>query len=224
MKKQIILFFILSLFISSSAISQQVDYNKFIKETQKSNTESGEISIAWWIPIEFWEITFSREKTMTEEQIEEFIKTLSPYVIFAVVDGKMGPMGGMTYTSVDSIAKSIELIVNEGKIYRPLETNDLRPDIQNLLSVFKPILKNMMGQLGENMNFFVFTDIKDKDKRVADPITNGFIQLNFCNKEYKWKVPIGSLLPLKRCPIDNELMDGSWNYCPWHGDKLVKQE
>lgn len=222
MKKHVILFLILNLFISKSAISQHVDYNKFIKETQKSSTESGEISIAWWIPKEFWEITFNREKTMTEKQIDEFIKLLSPYVIFAVVDGKIGSFGGVTYTSVDSIANSIELIDNEGKIYRPLETYDLSPDIQNLLSAFKPILKNMMGQLGENMNFFVFKDIKDKDKRVADPLSNGFIHLNFCKKENKWKVPIGSLLPLKKCPFDNELMDGSWNYCPWHGEKLVK--
>lgn len=222
MKKPNIPAFILGVLLCSSTFSQQVDFSKFISETQKSNSEVGSVSIAWWIPIEFWQITLSAEPSISEAQMEDFLQTLRPYMIFAVIDGKMGPLGGINFTPSDSIANSIELIDDHGKVYIPIGMDDLSSDVQNLLLVFKPIVKNMMGQLGENMNFYVFSDVKEKNKRVADPLDQGNIQLNFINKEYKWKLPLSSLLPPLKCPVDNEPMDGTWNYCPWHGTKLVK--
>ncbi|GAA4280384.1 hypothetical protein [Gaetbulibacter aestuarii] len=221
MKKQITLLFTLGLLTCSMAISQEVNFEKFINEIQKTNSEAGEINLTWWIPKEFWEVTFKREKTMQEDQIEELLEILDPYVIFAVVDGEVGPFGGLTYTPSDSIAKTIKIIDTDNVVYRPIETNNLNPNIQNLLSAFKPILKNMMGQLGENMNFYVFSDRKDSNERLADPLTKGQIQLAYCKKNFIWKFPIGSLLPLKTCPVDNELLNGSWNYCPFHGEALI---
>jgi hypothetical protein len=93
--------------------------------------------------------------------------------------------------------------------------------LQTLLSNLKPVLKNAMGQLGENMNFFVFSDKKENGKRVSDPYAKGNVQLNVRNKEYKWRTPLGTLMPLKYCPKDKEDMNGSWEYCPWDGGKLL---
>lgn len=224
MKKQITLSILFSLLVFISANSQTIDYNKFIKETQNTISESGDITMAWWIPIEFWEVTFDRDKSMTELQSKEIINALKPYVIYAVVDGKLGPLGGIKYISGDSIGRTIKLEDTEGIEYKPLETEMINSDVQNLLSVFKPILKNMMGQLGENMNFFVFNDVKADMSRVIDPYISGNVKLSFSDNIFNWKTPLGSLLPLKKCPVDNELLDGSWKYCPWHGKKLVEQE
>ena len=35
---------------------------------------------------------------------------------------------------------------------------------------------------------------------------------------------MSSLISEKRCPEDDELMNGTWNYCPIHGDKLEEVE
>jgi hypothetical protein len=83
------------------------------------------------------------------------------------------------------------------------------------------MLKNAMGQLGENMNFFVFDDIESENKRISDPYLRGNVQISIKNKDYKWRTPLGTLLPLKTCPADGERMNGAWDYCPWDGEKLI---
>jgi hypothetical protein len=225
MKTKIVTLFIFSLY-SYLSFSQKpsIDYNKFVQETQKNASGPGKVNIVWWIPIEFWDITLHNNKSLSDDQIKKFIDELKPYSIFAVVDADVGALGGFTYNSVDNIRNSIVLIDNDKKSYKPLEYKNLDPNIQNLLSTLKPILKNAMGQLGENMNFFVFTDKKSNNKRVSDPYLKGNVQINIKDKIYKWRTPLGSLLPMKICPKDGEAMNGAWDYCPWDGEKLVDKK
>jgi len=223
MKYLIIIGVVILLLVDNDIAAQEDNYNSFIKETQNSKSESGKISIAWWIPIEFWELTFQRDKSMSEIQINEFVKLLKPYTIFAIVDGKIGLFGGIEYTPVDSILNTIELIDKDSIAHKPLKTEELNAGIENLLLVFKPILKNMMGQIGENMNFYVFKDENDKKLRIADPYIEGHVRLNYYTQKKQWRTPLGSLLPLKKCTIDNELMNGAWKYCPWHGIELIQK-
>ena len=35
-------------------------------------------------------------------------------------------------------------------------------------------------------------------------------------------LPLSSLLKEKKCPVENELHSGKWDYCPYQGKKLVK--
>jgi len=201
-----------------------VDLDQFITETQQSSSAADEMRIVWWIPVEFWDITFQNDPATTKEQADQIVDVLKPYTIFAVVDGEIGPFGGVTYKSVESIKNGITLIDNENITYKSLDTENLNADVQNLISAFKPILGNMMGQLGENMHFFVFTDEKNKKERVSDPWAKGFVRFQLYEAEYKWRTPVGSLLPLKVCPEDGEKLKGSWDYCPWHGEKLIDAE
>lgn len=219
------LIFLFSCFTLITATGQQVNLDKFLTETQISNSDPNSMSLVWWIPIEFWKITLTQDGSMSEEQIDEFLSKLKPYVIFAVVDGEIGPFGGVTYTSFESITNTIQLVDRENTSYKPLKTTDLDPDVQNLLAMIKPMMQNMMGQLGENMNFFVFDDFKKKEQfRIADPYAIGSVQIKFTDQKYMWRTPIGALLPEKICPIDGELLDGSWKYCPHHGEPLIDQE
>ncbi len=219
--KRLILFLCYTL-INVALLSQEaeIDYNKFVKETQQTKTGSNLVTVAWWIPVEFWELALSQDKNMSKNDIAEFKEVLKPYVLFAVIDGKMGPFGGITFVPEDSIKNTILLTDYEGNRYTPIEKHELNADVLNLLLVINPILKNIMGQLGENMNFYVFTDIKNKKERVADPYSEGYIHLTFCDKKFTWKTPVGSLLPAKICPVDGEKLNGAWKYCPWHGEKL----
>lgn len=207
--------------VLTSAQNLNIDYNQFIRETQKNSSESGKINIVWWIPLEFWDITLKRNKTLSEDQIKKFIDELKPYSMFAVIQGEMGPMGNLTYVPLDSIKNSIVLLDNNQKKYYPIAYDQLDAGLQSLLTMLKPVLKNSMGQLGENMNFFVFSDQKDNQKRVSDPYVKGAVQVNILNKEYKWRTPLGTLMPLKYCPKDKEELNGSWEYCPWDGEKLI---
>ncbi len=216
------LLLICSLTISFSCFGQQHEINldNLIQETQKTNGEADDMRIIWWIPTEFWVASFQQEKSMSQEQKDEFINLLKPYSLFAVVDGKIGPFGGVTYRPVEEIEKSISLIGNNNTEYFPIKSEKLGPDLQNVLATFKPIFKNMMGQLGENMNIFVFSDQTKKGKRISDPYFKGGLTFMLGETEYQWRTPLGSLIPEKICPKDDEKLNGAWDYCPWHGEKL----
>jgi len=224
MKHLFILIALCFLLATSTSAQHLPDFGQFMKETQVSQNVPGKVSMAWWIPVEFWEITFRREESMTDEQRTEFVETLRPYTLFAVVDGKVGAFGGVTYTPEETISRTLVFIDREDNEYKPLAKEEINPDVRNLLDVMKPILVNMMGQMGQNLNFYVFADADEQTERIADPYTEGKVRLAFQNVEYQWRTPLSSLLAPKQCPVDEELMSGAWKYCPYHGKELVEQE
>ena len=196
-----------------------VNINSLVEDTQISTGEADEIKLYWWIPVEFWKATFTNDPSMTEKGMEEVVDLLSPYSMFAVVEGTVGMFGGVTYTSYDDIFDIISIQSNDSEKKYPILSEDIHPDIESLMLTFKPILTGMMGPLGENMHFFVFSDI-DKDDRICDPFNTGKITLNLGDEQYSWRTPLGSLLPSKTCPVDQEILSGAWTFCPWHGEKL----
>jgi len=191
------------------------------EETQKSLPDSDRMTLVWWIPEEFWQATLADDPTTSKAQVEEFLKTVRPYVMFAVVDGKMGAFGGITYKPEEVIRSTIQVVDMQGTTHRPLPENKIDPDTRNLLAVMKPVLSNMMGKMGENMHFVVFSARDAAGRRLADPTKEGTFSLKLGSDVYKWRLPLGSLLPPKVCPVDGEVMNGAWKFCHWHGDKLV---
>jgi len=87
----------------------KVDLNVLIQETQKMSQKADEMTFVWWIPEEFWQVSFAEDPTATEAQSEEFIKVLQPYTLIAVVDGKVGAFGGVTYSSEADIRANINI-------------------------------------------------------------------------------------------------------------------
>ena len=63
-----------------------------IDETQKSVPDSDRVTLAWWLPEEFWQWSLSQNPSLTEQGIEEFLDVLRPYTLLAVVDGTIGPL------------------------------------------------------------------------------------------------------------------------------------
>ena len=205
--------------LSGQSQTHQVDLNEFIKDTQKNITNGETLKMTWWIPVEFWKVSLDSDPNVTKSQRDEIVDLLDDFVIFAVVEGKFGPFGGVTYESYEDVKKNLSLIGQNYKTYKPLDDRELDSDVKGLLSVFKPMLKNMIGEMGENMHFFVFKDIVSK-KRIADPLVDGEVVLNSMGDEYSWSTPLGALLPPKKCPEDGEPMSGGWKYCPYHGKEL----
>jgi hypothetical protein len=224
MKKLVTAFAVV--FVSCSfAFAQQknIDLNQFIRETQKNIGNSNNIKMAWWIPTEFWKISFQNAKDMTAEQKQQFLTLIEPYTIFGVVEGQTGAFGGVTYRTEVSMNDSIVLIDCSGNMHKPVESQLLDPNVANLLAMMKPVLKNVMGQLGENFNFFVFNN-KQGSKKLLDPHKEGAFSLTVFHDSFKWQLPLATLMPPKICPTDNAEMNGNWNFCPFHGTKLKLAE
>lgn len=204
----------------SFAQDRKVDINALTQETQKMSQSANEMTLIWWIPEEFWRVSFEKDPNMTASQIEEFLKVLRPYMLIVAVDGKMGAFGGVSYKPKATIQNSIQMIDREGTHYRPLSDENIDADTKNFLSMMKPVFVNMLGPLGQNMHFFLFPPKNKKGQDVAVAKREGAFSVKLDKREFKWRLPLGSLLPPKVCPVDGEKMNGAWKFCPWHGVEL----
>lgn len=220
--------FILLLTLSLSTIGfaqkdlSHVVLDELVTETQISVGNQDELGLVWIIPVEFWIVSFIGDSSMTEMQRNSIIETLEPYYIVAVADGDLGMFGGVTYTPEEEIRESLEVTI-DGSVHSPLKESYLSADMRIMLASFKPILGSMLGAMGENMHFFVFNDRNAKDKRILNPYEFGqTMEITYLDKAAILKMPIGSLLKKKKCPVDNEEYNGGWKYCPYHGEELKK--
>jgi hypothetical protein len=199
----------------------KVVLNDLIRETQKMSDKSGEMTLIWWIPEEFWRISIAQgNPNATEAQTEMFLEVLRPYTVLVVVDGKMGQFGGVTYTSETDIRAGLKIQDGQGASYLPIKEEKVNPDTKNLLAMMKPIFSNMLGPMGQNMHFYAFSATDREGKRIADARKEGNFSVTLTGREYKWRLPLGSLLPPRICPVDGETLNGAYKYCPWHGAKL----
>jgi hypothetical protein len=216
----IAVFLIFGWMSSSFAQERKVDINLLVQETQKLSPSADEMTLVWWLPEEFWRISFEQNPNMTAAQTEEFMKVLHPYIIIVAIDGKIGAFGGVTYESEATIKNSIQIIDSQGTYYRPLDEEKTNPDTKNFLSMMKPVLVNMLGPMGQNMHFILFPSSSENGKSIADAKKEGSFSVKLGKREFKWRLPLGSLLPLKVCPVDGEKLSGAWKFCPWHGAEL----
>lgn len=205
---------------SSFAQDGQIDLNALISETQKMGEKADEMTLVWWLPEEYWQTVFAQDPTTTEAQTEEFLGVLRPYTLFAVVEGKIGPFGGVTYKAEEDVRGGTRLIDQEGTEYVPLGEDEVGADAKNLLSAMKPVLANILGPMGQNVNFFLFPAKGKKGNKLADPTQEGTFSVKLTDRAFKWRLPLGSLLPPKICPVDGEKLNGAWKFCPWHGVEL----
>lgn len=204
----------------SFAQDRKININAFVYETQKMSESANEMTMIWWVPEEFWRVSFEQDPNITAAQIEELLKVLRPYMIIVVIDGKIGAFGGVTYKPKATIQNSIQVIDSQGTHYRPLSDEKIDADTKNFLSMMKPGFVNMLGPMGQNMHFFLFPPKNKKGQDIAAAEREGAFSVKLDKREFKWRLPLGSLLPPKVCPVDGEKLNGAWKFCPWHGVEL----
>ena len=219
--RRIVSFFSL-IILSHFAFSQdfQPSVNDLVEETQRSTGDADKLRLVWWVPVEFWEVSLASDPSMTKEQLTEFIDVLDDYTMIGVIEGTVGPFGGITYESRNAIKEELTITSTMGTVLRPLDDDDINPDAQNLLDMLKPIFSNMLGNMGENLQMMLFEGYESGLDRVADPKKEGVFKVQVFEETLEWKLPLGSLMPPKTCPVDGQLLNGAWLYCPWHGKKL----
>lgn len=169
----------------------KVDLNALTQETQKISQKADEVTFVWWIPEEFWKISFAQDLTATEVQSEEFIKVLQPYTLIAVVDGKVGSFSGVTYSSEADIRANINIRDSQGAYYLQFNEDEVDADVKNLLSMIKPVIVNMLGPLGQNMHFLLFPAKNKNDQNIAEAKKEGTFSVRLGEREFRWRLPLG---------------------------------
>lgn len=205
---------------SSAGQQTKLDTQALVRDTQKIAHEEHGVTIVWWIPEDFWRASMASNPDMTPATIEKFIKTVHPYTLVAVVRATFGPFGGVTYEREQTIRSEIVILDGSGKQYKPMDETDLGPDLQNLLLMMKPALGNMMGAMGKNFDFYVFPANGSDGKSIANPKKDGSFTVQLGDQNFRWRLPLGSLLPPKVCPQCGEKFSGDFKYCPYDGTAL----
>jgi len=204
---------------AESAEQNKISLSQLTQETQKTSEDPSSLTLAWWIPEEFWKVALV-EGGLTSAQVEDFVKVLRPYTLVIVVDGTMGPIGGATFKTEDQVRSTLRVKDSQGNQYDALPTAEFNADLSNLVAVMKPMLQNLMGQMGQHMYIFAFPGKAKDGRAMADPKEKGSFAVVLDGKEYKWRLPLGALLPPKTCPTCKEKLNGAYSFCPWDGQKL----
>jgi len=197
-----------------------IDAQAMLQEMMKVSRGPDEVTMIWWVPEQFWRANLAQSAKLTQSQIEDFLKVLHPYTMVMVVSGTIGPFGGMTYKSASEIRSSIKLRDGGGNTYSPLGNDVLDQDTRNFLEMMRPMLKGMLGPMGENMQLIPFQSKSADGTSIADPTKKGSFSVQLADEEFRWRLPLDSILPVKQCPACKEECRGSWSFCPWCGTKL----
>ncbi|WP_286756084.1 hypothetical protein [Roseivirga sp. UBA838] len=220
--RSVILSVIASLIFTFSAQAQKraIDINELINETQLMSEDQNLMRLVWYIPLEYWEASFAADESISADELEEMIDIFDDFELIAVIDGEFGVFGNIKYTPISEVRAMIRLETSDGKKHLPLDDSEISNDASTLMSFMQPMLANMMGDMGKNMQFFMFKS-KGKEDRLIDPFKQHSFKVHLGDEVFSFELPLASLLPPKYCPTDGKKMKGTWIYCPFHGVELT---
>jgi len=193
-----------------------------IKETQLSIGGKDTAGLVWWLPTEFWERSAIQQGS-TQEQARANFAPMRDYTLVIVAVGKIG-IGNINWRSEKEIRANTTLRDADGQLYQPLK--EISPDAQGIASIVKPILANILGPTGQNLQILFFPAKTAKGMPIADPAQGGSFSVVLSNlttqkeAEFTWRLPLTSLSAPRYCAVGKERVEVNWKYCPWHGNRL----
>ena len=197
------------------------DMQQLIQDTQRITQDARVTKMTWWIPVEFWELTLKQDPNLTEQQRKEFIAALDDYSTFVVSHSTAGVFGGITNKSRTEIKENISLVVDDNELL-PLNSDELSSDAAAFFTMMKPMMAQMLGQFGEGMEFFIYSN-KIKGKLIIDPKKEGNFYFECFGDKFEWRLPLGSLLPPKIDFETGETFPGNYKFNPFTGSKLTEK-
>jgi hypothetical protein len=198
----------------------QADLGRMVADTQRSRQEGGRVVLVWWIPSEYWVESNRGDPNVSAQHVKQLVGVVDRYVLVAVIDGEISPVGGVNAKPYDEIIKGIQLVAPGGARFPPLGLDQLSPDMRTFLQVIRPLLANMLGQMGKGLEFVAFDGRRPDGGRLIDPRREERFTVVYNNHNYDWRLPLGSLLPPARDPKTGENFPGNYRFNPFTGDRL----
>lgn len=205
-----------------SQSSKKIDMTEYVREIQIWDKQENNMSLAFWIPSSYWRIALEDSPQVTPELINQIETAFEDFMVVCALDLDINLDGTMTFTKEQDLRKSISILDSMGNDYFPLTNEQLSPEALSFSDAIRPMFAQMLGQMGQGMHFYFFK-IKDSDGvNIINEYEKGRFTIKHSNREFKYSLPLVTLLPPKKCPIDSADMKGNWNFCPIHGVKLEK--
>ena len=213
-KKTIVLTFFCfyTLFSFSQDKNQNPDLMTLVKDLIKTEKTGQNMKQVWWLPNVYWEVALKDSPLGSQGLIDEINSIFKDYSLFVILDAELTAFSGINKNEISNL----ELKVN-GNTLKPLESYS--DDIQGMINALRPMFSKMLGEVGENIEFFVFDN---SFENAISPLKESQFSLNFNDSNFEYNLPLSSLVSEKICPVDNKRHNGSWKYCPFHGETLIQ--
>lgn len=226
--KLILLTISLGLSIFSIAQSKlelvDIDQTKLIKDIMITKTDQNETSIIYWFPNIYWDYFSAKDpKTLTPEIVTQFKEILGNKSIFVVVSGKINPKTQkFEAKSEDELRKSFSVKFKD-KTYKPLPDSKLSEDLKMISASLGMMFSRMLGQFGSGMTFFYLEITDANGQNILDPYSDQEFTINLNGLKNTSHLPLPSLFKDSKCSNDGELFPANYEFCPYHGSKLIIQ-
>lgn len=198
----------------------QTDMNALINDTQRMHQDGPRLTLVWWIPNEYWEESATSSPRSSPQQLKQLLALVERYVIVAVVDGELGALGNVRTRPLAELMSAIQLIAPGGTRFPPLGEDQLSADLRTFFQVMKPMMANMLGQVGKGLEFIAFDGRGPDGGRLLDPRREESFAITYDGRRYDWRLPLGSLLPPAMDEKTGERFPGNYRFNPYTGDRL----
>lgn len=228
------LIFLCTFLVATSSLAverkpvEAIDTDAYTADTQVTPKGAGDnhVALAWWISNEFWESVLSRDPTVTPANRKLLLDALAGISLLSVVQADISGLGGFSFYTKEEIEQTMRLTFtdSDGRKQRMVPMAEISTDLQIVLGVLKPVLGAAMGNLGNNMHFYVLDDRAGADGRLLDPYRDGSIGIQLARRDKalldaEIELPINALFVPRKCPNGRDAHI-SWRYCPWSGQRL----
>jgi hypothetical protein len=198
--------------------ARAADLREFIQETQQTATQAQQLTLTWWIPEEFWDLSLANNANVPPQTAQDIRAVFHDYQVFALLRASTGLQG------LAGVATKADLLGNSrleigGKVISPVDADKVPAGVQAMLGAMRPMLASILGQLGQSMELVVYPAMVD-GHRLIDPLKPGSFQFTLYDQAFHWRLPLASLLPKKIDPKSKEEFPGNYDYNPYTGGKL----
>lgn len=216
--------------VAATKDMKDVDLDALIRETERLARGTDELTLVWWIPEEFWSAGLAQDPTMAfATEIEKkalnevLLRRIHEYTMIVVRDGTLDAFGEATFRPEHAIREDIRIIDLQGRTYAPLPAGEIDADIKDLIQSLELSVAELAGHMGENTHILLFPCKTETGARMAEATETGQLKIILGDREFRWRLPLDSVLLGRVCNGCMEECKGSWKFCPWCGRELVEQ-
>ncbi|HEY4284912.1 MAG TPA: hypothetical protein VGM62_17750 [Chthoniobacterales bacterium] len=155
------------------------------------------------------------------DKASEAVAAMSDVNVFLILDAIVGAFGAMDSVATTELQKNLSITDTAGKPLALIPESKQSAATKNMLAMMKPLLSNMLGDFGKGVSFFVFEGKNKDGSRRIDPMKPGNFTAKLSEEEFRWRLPLGSLMAEKVCPKCHEQFPGNYAFCPFDATALA---
>ena len=207
---------------------KDVDFGQFTRDSQRQIGGDRQMTLVWWIPVEFWEASEAKQRGSTEaDQGSAMVEALRPYILVGIVKADISELGGFKFAGREAISDGLRVrYESAGKeAIRLVSVEAEDPDLNIVLGALRPVLVNAIGPMGQNMHFYTLTDSIEDGVTPVSPYEPGQMVVELKGEgdsgpdQVVIDTPMDSLFVPRECP-GGKVAHISWKVCPWDGTPL----